>query len=66
MQTQILKSAFLVASIAALFCFPVRTSGQEPSALKTMIAMEELLIDAIEKSQESVVAIARVFIVLLR
>ena len=53
---------FSVLLVLMLHCceYPRTSFAQEDSALQTMIAMEKLLVDSIEKSQRSVVAIARV------
>lgn len=52
--------AVTLSLIASVLIRPNPATAQEDSALKTMVAMEKVVIDAIDKAENSVVAIARV------
>ncbi len=50
----------LLGALLLLALIPGPVQGQEPSALKLAVAMEEILAEAIARAERSVVAIARV------
>ena len=58
MKSTIVNFFFLL--LIATFYYPQNVLAQDDSALKTMMAMEKVITSAIEKAENSVVAIARV------
>ncbi len=58
---KVLQLAFLLLTpLLAIGVYPKIASGQEPSGLQAATAIENVLVDAIARSEKSVVAIARV------
>ncbi len=54
------RSCYGIAALALLALVPVDSRGQEPSKYPAAAAMQEAMVDAIERAERSVVAIARV------
>jgi len=52
-------SAAIALAIAAFSCAAPRAAAQEPSGLAALLALEDQLVRAIERSEKSVVSIAR-------